>query len=283
MGLGLGGNKISKKRKNKAKEDLYKNQAQYSSEDALFDEEDEFEEYDKEIQNRQQNSSNENSLYNEENTIDNQEEKKGKKNIVLIVIGIVTALVLGFLIFMVITSFLSSRKDKANPTPVQPQVTITSDNEATTENSSDKPTEGNKPSEEKKDVSAGIPDLHNNTKMTNTAKPTDPKDFMKDIKGEEIPKAYTVVRIENVSDFVNYTKKRAIMGDGVELYWLEADYKGQPYVITVPYQIFKEMDDTGITVINAEVLHLKDGHTVVSYMSVNPDAKRILQRAGKQQ
>lgn len=282
MGLGLGGNKSKKKKKNKSKEDLYKNKAPYSNEDDIFGEEDEFAEYDAEIKNGQQNSSNENSLYDDENTIDNQEQKKGKKNIgLIIIIGIITAIVFAFVIFMIGLLFFNNKQEKAKVDDNQSQVTITSDND--TSKDSDSKTEGDskKSSDEKKDVRAGIPDLHNNTKMTNNDKPTDPKDFMKDIKGDEIPKAYTVVRIENVSDFVNYTKKRAIMGDGVELYWLEATYKGQPYVITVPYQMFKEMDDSGITVVNVEVLHLKDGHTVVSYMSVNPDARKILQQAGK--
>ena len=280
MGLGLGGNKPNKKNKNNKKEDLFKNQQAFSEEDDIFGEDDEFAEYDNEIKNRQQNSSSKNSLYNDENAIDNQEQKKGKKNIVLIVLGILMAIVVAFVVFNLAVSFFNSKQEAEKPVQKQPQVTITSDNDSSSENSSSANTT-DKSTEEKKDVSAGIPDLNNNTKMTNTAKPTDPKEFMKDIKGDQIPKAYTVVRIETVTDFVNYTKKRAIMGDGVELYWLEATYKGQPYVITIPYQMFKELDDTGITVVNVEVLHLKDGHTVVSYMSVNPDAKRILQQAGK--
>lgn len=98
------------------------------------------------------------------------------------------------------------------------------------------------------------------------------------MNGNTVATNYTVVQSETITDFITYTKHRAITGDGVEFYWLEAVYKKQPCKVQVPYSIYSKLDDEGITVVDAEVLTLDNGSQIVTYMSVRKDAKDLLDK-----
>ena len=132
--------------------------------------------------------------------------------------------------------------------------------------------------DEPKDVTPGVPDLQYGDNMKQNSDTSNPKDFLKDINGNKIPKNYEVNRIEHATDFIDYTKKRGITGDGTELLWLDAKYKGRPYVVQVPFSIYKELDSSGITVVDVEILHLKGGAKVVTYMRVRDDYKQLLNK-----
>lgn len=93
-------------------------------------------------------------------------------------------------------------------------------------------------------------------------------DFLKDLNGVEIPVSYNVKSMDYVTDYVNYTKRRASMDDGMELYWLEVEYNGLRYRCTVPFWRYKAMSDSGICVVKIEVLTLEGGEKVISYMAV---------------
>lgn len=126
-------------------------------------------------------------------------------------------------------------------------------------------------------IRPGIKDIANGT---NTQQNSDAeKDVMvKDLQGISVIPNYTVSKIETVVDMVNYKKHRAITDDGMELLWLDANYKGKSYRITVPFKIFKELDPEGITVVNMEVLHLENGNQIISYMNVREDYKSKLEK-----
>lgn len=102
--------------------------------------------------------------------------------------------------------------------------------------------------------------------------------MVKDLQGISVIPNYTVSKIETVVDMVNYKKHRAITDDGMELLWLDANYKGKSYRITVPFKIFKELDPEGITVVDMEVLHLENGNQIISYMNVREDYKSKLEK-----
>ncbi|WP_394861653.1 hypothetical protein [Paraclostridium bifermentans] len=126
-------------------------------------------------------------------------------------------------------------------------------------------------------VNPGLPDTKNGNKMTNGGEMSDPKGFISDVNGNKIPKDFVVQRVADETDFVNYIKRRGITGDGVELLWLDAQYKGIPYSVQVPFKIWKELDPQGITVVDMEVLYLENGAKVVSYMKVKDNYKEILE------
>lgn len=127
------------------------------------------------------------------------------------------------------------------------------------------------------DVSAGLPNLYGSGESQNTSAVTDSSAILKDLNGNTVSVNYNVSSIETVTDFVSYTKHRAITGDGVEFYWLEATYKKQPCKIQVSYSIYSKLDDEGITVVDAEVLTLDNGSEIVTYMTVRKDAKDLLE------
>lgn len=124
-------------------------------------------------------------------------------------------------------------------------------------------------------VKPGMNNPSDNTTMNQNSKPE--QDVMvKDLNGLSLIQNYTVTEIKTVTDFINYKKHRAITDDGMELLWLEADYKGKSYRVTVPFSIYKELDAEGITVVDMEVLDLGNGSTIISYMKVREDYKKKL-------
>lgn len=103
---------------------------------------------------------------------------------------------------------------------------------------------------------------------------TDPDNYVQDIYGLTTRVDYTVQRITSVADFVSYEKHRGTWGGGLELYWLDATYKNNHYVIQVPFQYYKELDDVGIVPVKMEVLTITgttEGETlsVISYMCLD--------------
>lgn len=93
-------------------------------------------------------------------------------------------------------------------------------------------------------------------------------DFIKDLNGLDISAVYNVKSISYVHDYANYEKKRAIMDQGMELYWFELTYKGLKYRMQVCYDDYKNFDDMGIVQVNLEVLNLEGGEKVISFAEV---------------
>jgi hypothetical protein len=110
----------------------------------------------------------------------------------------------------------------------------------------------------------------------------DPGLYIKDVYGLTLNAQYTVSKIDTVREFVNYRKMRGQVGVGLELLWLDVTYKDQPYVIQVPFAIFKELTDTGIIVVDMEVLRIQgatadDIRTIISDMVVVPEYKSLIE------
>src|SRR5690606_6135627 len=100
-----------------------------------------------------------------------------------------------------------------------------------------------------------------------------------------VDEKFVIDQIYTTIDFVSYTKKRAVTGDGIELYWLDAEYKGKPAKIQVSFKIFKELDPVGVTVVDVEVTKAKGKdnklHDIVTGFTVRPDYKQILEKNKK--
>lgn len=133
----------------------------------------------------------------------------------------------------------------------------------------------------------GTQDFTQNTNMTTSDVLTNPDQYVEDLYGLTTRVDYTVSSISNIADFVSYEKHRGTWGGGLELYWLDADYKGNHYVVQVPFQYYKELDDTGIVPVKMEVLTI-DGSTpdekltVISYMCLDEETlKDILKTQSK--
>lgn len=127
-------------------------------------------------------------------------------------------------------------------------------------------------------VKAGVPSLNGTGAEQNDSIVSDPSLIVKDLNGNPVEPNYKVMNNEEVTDFISYTKYRSPMGNGVEFYWLEATYKGQPYKVQVPYSIYSKLDREGITVVDIELLTLEDNSKIVTYMKVRKDAKSLLDK-----
>lgn len=136
------------------------------------------------------------------------------------------------------------------------------------------------------DSGLGIQDFTQNTTMTSSSPLSNPNGYVEDINGLTTQVNYNVTSIQSgVVDFVNYTKKRGTWGGGLELYWLDCTYKGNQYVIQVPFKYYKELDDTGIVPVKMEVLYVKqptgETLTIVSYMCLDEATLKAVLKASK--
>lgn len=189
----------------------------------------------------------------------------GGKNLKFIFIGVAVVLV-------VVVAFLVLGKARKKDVPVQDPNPIEQQDQ-TTEPVPNTPVEPEVP-EIPDDTNIGTQDFRNDTTMVSDTELTDPEDFTKDIYGLTLRVDYTVAKIQEASDFVSYEKKRGTWGGGLELYYLDAEYKGKKYVIQVPFKYYKELDDSGIIPVKMEVLRIQsetDGTylSVVSYMCLD--------------
>lgn len=184
------------------------------------------------------------------------------------IIGVCISIVL-ILFVIVVYKFVIGRPNTAKANAKSPIVTATP-NTTTAVKGIDVGTEGA--------TKAGLPDLNTGGTSTNTKVLDKTAEFLKDLNHKDIKPEYVVKTITKITDFINYEKKRASTADGLELYWLDAVYKDRPYKVQVPFQIFKELEPKGITVVDLEILNLSDNSQVVSYMSVRSDYKRLLER-----
>ena len=127
------------------------------------------------------------------------------------------------------------------------------------------------------EVAPGIPNFYSAGDEENDEKLYDPSLITKDLNGNTVATNYKVISSEEVTDYINYKKFRASTGNGLEFYWLEAEYKGQPYKVQVPFSIYSQLDESGITVVDMEVLTLEDNAKMITYMSVRENAKSLLE------
>jgi hypothetical protein len=133
-------------------------------------------------------------------------------------------------------------------------------------------------------ITPGITDISGDTVNQNTT-PISEDSFTKDLNGLDVRVDYNIAGIVSVVDFVSYTKKRSSTAEGIELYWLDAEYKGKKAKIQVPFRIFKELDPVGVTVVDVEVTQILQKDNTISEIAtgftVRSDYKQILQNSAR--
>lgn len=188
---------------------------------------------------------------------DVESKGKNKNNMLFIVVGAI-AIVVVVLLFLLFSGV--GRRSQPAPIETGPQSTVVPTPQAT----------------------PGLPDgigtqdFSQNTTMTTSDTLTNPDAFVEDIYGLSTRVDYTVNRISNVADFVSYEKHRGTWGGGLELYWLDVTYQNKKYVIQVPFEYYKELDDVGIVPVRMEVLTIEgntptENLTVISYMCLDEE------------
>lgn len=190
--------------------------------------------------------------------------KKSEKDTKMIVIGCVSVVV--FLIMLII-GFSLGNKSNSNKQPQQAQpVATTSANPSSADGSK----------------KAGIDNLQADTQKKNTGEVENPSVLTADLTGKSVDANYQVKTVKTVTEVVGYTKHRTVLGNGLEFYWLDVDYKGQPYKVQVPFAVFKELSSvTGYVVVDAEVTTTSTDQQIITYMVVRKDQKTYLDKVGK--
>lgn len=192
------------------------------------------------------------------------------KIIVLVAGGVIGVVVLCVLFFFFLNKDTQQQESPSQSTSASTQ---TSSSESTS--SSD--------TEQNNDL--GTQDFTQDTNWSVSDELTNPDEFTKDLYNLTLNVDYTVSEISNVSDFVSYEKHRGTWGSGLELYWLDVDYKGRKYVIQVPFDYYKELDEIGIVPVKMEVLEIEQGVDtlyVISYMCLDEDTlKAVLKSQSK--
>lgn len=89
--------------------------------------------------------------------------------------------------------------------------------------------------------------------------------MVKDLTGKDIPEYYVVKNISYIVEFIPYTKHRATTGTGVELYWLEGTFNGQPCKLTIPYKYYRDLPDSGAVPCDVEVLQTETGELIATW------------------
>ncbi len=117
-------------------------------------------------------------------------------------------------------------------------------------------------------INPGITDYDDATNNQTGATVYSASDYIKDLNGLDVSAVYNVESIDFVEDYVSYETRRAITDDGMEMYWLEANYNGKAYRIQIPFYYYRSLGTSGICKVNVEVLTLVGGGKVVSYMQV---------------
>lgn len=98
--------------------------------------------------------------------------------------------------------------------------------------------------------------------------------FRKDFTAIDQPEKFaTPIRITTVKDGVSYTKHRSVLGDGVEVYWVDGEYKGRKVTFTIPYSIYQVIDTSGVMDVTVEVVTDKNNSKTVTNFTALPPAK----------
>ena len=127
-------------------------------------------------------------------------------------------------------------------------------------------------------VAAGAPDVYANSTKENDTPIINPNKITHGLNGEEVDAKFKISKITTVRDFINYEKFRSTTAEGLEFYWLEVEYKGKPYKVQTPYKIFKELEDSGVTLADVEVTYTDSGVQIITYMNVVENAKSIINK-----
>lgn len=122
-------------------------------------------------------------------------------------------------------------------------------------------------------VNPGLSSFEDNENYTTDATVYSPDDMIKDLNGLDVSAVYNVDSFDYVDDYVSYETRRAIIDDGMELYWLEADYNGLKYRIQVPFYYYRALGKSGIHRARIEVLTLVGGGKIISYMQLVDEEK----------
>lgn len=188
------------------------------------------------------------------------EAEKRKKRVLFIGIGIAVALII--IIFFLVKGGGGSKKPVA--TPVQAPVS-TAQNGATVD-----------PVQQQKDAlyKNGIGKEYVSQQNIFDQGPIEANKFRKDFLNNDAPETYKrPLKVVTVNDSVSYIKHRTITDDGIDLYWVDATYKGKKTQFTISYYIYQALSPQGVMDVQVETVTDADEHVYITSMAALPPAQ----------
>lgn len=223
----------------------------------------------------------------EDEAIDTSNVKKSDSKIIFIIgaVIVVCVVIVAFLIFGGKDTQTPSDADTQTPASQSEVQSPKADDQNTQQGSQSKANEDTPV--QNTDTDVGIQDFTQDTNMTTSSNIGLGDEFVKDLHGLSTRVDYTVDSIYEATDFVTYEKKRGTWDGGLELYYLDATYKGRQYVVQIPFKYYKELDDIGTVPVKMEVLRVagsseEDDRTIISYMCLDEEVlKTVMKSANK--
>jgi hypothetical protein len=109
--------------------------------------------------------------------------------------------------------------------------------------------------------------------------PIEANKFRKDFLNNDAPETYKrPLKVVTVNDSVSYVKHRTITDDGIDLYWVDATYKGKKTQFTISYYIYQALSPQGVMDVQVETVTDADGHVYITSMAALPPAQTNQQK-----
>ena len=95
--------------------------------------------------------------------------------------------------------------------------------------------------------------------------------FRQDFAQIDQPEAFALpISIATARDSMQYTRHRAVTAVGVEVYWLEGNFRGRRVVTTIPYALYQIIPASGVISIEVEVVTDANGSLTITYVRPLP-------------
>lgn len=211
-------------------------------------------------------------VYDEEEELDEDEEEEfdeeadasaKKAKVIMMGVAGVAVLLIGFVAFNFVGSLFDKDKDSDKDAGNnEPQQTVVDDT----------------PSKEPNELPSTEPNEDPDSSMYSSDTGTDDKPYDDGLVRSQVEPIWAYKSAQDVKDFCNYEKHRCVMGNGLELYWLDCTYKDMPYRIQVAYQTYMLLDVKGIVPVIAEEVTTEDGVKILTNMSVDVDYLKRLKK-----
>jgi len=95
--------------------------------------------------------------------------------------------------------------------------------------------------------------------------------FKRDFTRQDQPEMFALpIKISTAMNSMTYTRHRAILDDGMEIYWLEGTFQGRKVVTTIPYSLYQTLASEGVVPVEVEVVTDANGSVTVTHVSALP-------------
>jgi hypothetical protein len=101
--------------------------------------------------------------------------------------------------------------------------------------------------------------------------------FRQDFRGTDQPEMFVLpVTVSTAQNSMTYTRHRAMLDVGIEIYWLEGHFQGRRIFTTIPYSLYQVLAPEGVVQVELEVVTDATGAVFITH--VRPLPPQSLQR-----